>query len=264
MTETLPPHLTADDGRFLSPRDEARVHLADRAHLLARKAMERMPVDPGAAPGALLRAALDLHRHLDAVLAAAVVAERERGTSWSELGAAEDISKQAAHEKWARTVRLWSGRGRIAADRDLAAGSTLERAAELDAAYAAARPGAPADAVSAGLDAVRHPAAVDAEHARRGQAAVLHERRRALLDQANDLYDRYQRLDPTAPADRPRIAANRAADADLCDQLAALYGELAAAEPALAEDHRAEQDRHRAHAAQARHYAALLTEQSGA
>ncbi|GGO58914.1 hypothetical protein [Streptomyces lasiicapitis] len=261
MTDTeLPAHRTAVADRFLSPRDEARVQLAVQAQRLAAAATELMPVDPDAAPGALLRAALALEKAVHRMQDAAVVAERERGTNWTQLGETAGMTKQSAHRKWAQAVQVWAQLGRATTAGHIM--STPERAAWLDAYYAQTHPER-ADAVSAGLDAVRHPQALDSEHARRGRAAVLHARREALAQRSSILHEEFMGPADT-PADRAARASSARAFAALNDEQAELYTELAAAEPALAEEHLADAARAANEADRNREHAALLDERAGA
>lgn len=112
---------------------------------------------------------------MDEVVARAVVAEREEGTTWAQLAETADISKQGAHERWAPAVSAWAATGRTA----FPAGSgisTLDAARRLDRTYADRRPDQPQDPVSSGLDAVRFPGAAAAEAARRERAASLRAR----------------------------------------------------------------------------------------
>jgi hypothetical protein len=55
-------------------------------------------------PGDLVDEALALVRDADQVLRLAVAAERAAGTSWQEIGERLDITRQSAHERFARAV----------------------------------------------------------------------------------------------------------------------------------------------------------------
>ncbi|MGW4362527.1 hypothetical protein ACWEKU_27615 [Streptomyces californicus] len=91
----------APDGpRVLSPRDEARVLFAFEVERLRKEALALLPVDPAAPRGERLRRTLALKQMVDELVEHAVVAEREEGTTWSQVAAAAGISKQAAHERW--------------------------------------------------------------------------------------------------------------------------------------------------------------------
>jgi hypothetical protein len=65
---------------------------------LARRATER------GEPGPALRAIADLRRHLEELEEYHVETALARGASWSEIGAALGISKQAAHKRFAGRV----------------------------------------------------------------------------------------------------------------------------------------------------------------
>jgi hypothetical protein len=54
--------------------------------------------------GELVEDALRLVRHADEVLRLAIAAERAASTSWQEIGERLDVSRQAAHERFARIV----------------------------------------------------------------------------------------------------------------------------------------------------------------
>ncbi|MFJ9378826.1 hypothetical protein [Streptomyces sp. NPDC101455] len=84
----------------LSPRDESRVALALTLRQLADAVLDSVPVEPDPTPSDLLRTALKLQRRMDDVVREAVVAERERGTTWNQIGDAAGITRQSAHEKW--------------------------------------------------------------------------------------------------------------------------------------------------------------------
>jgi hypothetical protein len=56
--------------------------------------------DGYARPGDFLEEALALRAQVEWLLTRAVVLERERGTSWAEIGERLEASKQAAHERY--------------------------------------------------------------------------------------------------------------------------------------------------------------------
>src|SRR5882757_1949021 len=110
----------------LSPRDESRVALALTLRQAADAVLDAVPVEPDPAPGDLLRTALKLQRRMEDVVREAVVAERERGTTWYQIGEAVGITRQSAHEKWYSDIHGWAAIGRSALPPDL---QTLEVAA---------------------------------------------------------------------------------------------------------------------------------------
>ncbi|MEU9116252.1 hypothetical protein AB0D04_31960 [Streptomyces sp. NPDC048483] len=87
-----------------------------------------------------------------------VVAERERGTTWEQLARAAGTTRQSAHERWSPNVQTWARLGRAART----TGPTADMVAFLDEAYAQLDPDRAA-AVSAGLDANRHPGSAASE-----------------------------------------------------------------------------------------------------
>ncbi|TGZ12408.1 hypothetical protein DV517_75030 [Streptomyces sp. S816] len=247
---------TPETPHVLSPRDEARVHFALQAERLSDAALDLLPIDPAAPRGDRLRRALALKELLDTLVQRAVVAEREEGTTWTQLADAVGISKQAAHERWASDVTAWARIGRTV----FPSGSgrkALEAARRLDKVHASRRRDHPADAVSSGLDAVRFPGAVAAETARRERAAALYAQLEPLDARLRGLYEEWRLL--TEGGARPEArAAVLIRQAALEEEIAALYEELTAAEPELADEHRGSAERYRSNAAADREYAELL------
>ncbi|AKZ59554.1 hypothetical protein SAM23877_6509 [Streptomyces ambofaciens ATCC 23877] len=246
--------------RALSPRDEARVQFAHEANELAELALALLPIDPDAPRGDRLRRALSLRARLDHLVAGAVIAEREEGTTWAQLAAAAGMSRQAAHERWSGDVTTWASLGRTMHGR--ASGfNALDAAARLDRVYARRMDDQRGAAVSSGLDAVRFPGAVAAERARRERAADLHHRLEAITTQYRASIDRLKQLtdDRADPGERAAVLRRRAV---LQDQMSDLYDDLTGAEPELADEHRATCERYRADATADREYADLLQAKS--
>ncbi|MFC4463490.1 hypothetical protein ACFPH6_02510 [Streptomyces xiangluensis] len=256
----------------LSPRDESRVALALTLRQLADAVLDAVPVEPDPEPGDLLRTALRLQRRVEDVVREAVVAERERGTTWYQIGEAVGITRQSAHEKWYGDVHAWAATGRSALPPDL---KTLDVAAEADARYAALRPERP-QAITSGLDAVRFPGSHAYEASLRTRGSALHTRRMDLDAQADKLNDEYSTLHAQGPAapsaadgdpltlltayrgHAKAVRANRLALAAVHDEIATVYDQLVTAEPSLAEEHRTQADWHRNASEQTRAYADLL------
>lgn len=254
----------------LSPRDESRVALALTLRQMADAVLDAVPVEPDPAPGDLLRTALKLQRRMDDVVREAVVAERERGTTWNQIGDAAGITRQSAHEKWYSDVHGWAAIGRSALPPEL---KTLEVAAEADARYARLRPDRP-HAVTSGLDAIRFPGSHAYEASLRARGSALHIRRTDLDARATELNDAYNDLHAHGPTsatigDDPLliethrghadvVRANRLAIAAVHDEISAIYDELATAEPSLADEHHTQSTWHHNAANQARGYADLL------
>uniref|UniRef100_UPI003F49135A hypothetical protein n=1 Tax=Streptomyces sp. CA-136453 TaxID=3240050 RepID=UPI003F49135A len=258
MTDTpaaLPP--------VLSPRDESRVALARSAWHVADRARELIPVDPDVFTGGLLRQALEVAEEAQRLVTAAVIAERERGTTWEQLAQETGSSRQAAHERWFPAVQTWSRLGRRVGGGSPDADTAAEVVAFLDQQYArfdAKR----TDAVSAGLEAVRHPAPAPHEEALRARGQQLHARRVELLRDDRRNTAEYERLkSPTTRDGWLRLAANRTASADIDTALAAVYDDLVSAEPALADEHRADAEQHRTFAKQASSYVNHAIERAG-
>lgn len=218
----------------LSPRDESRVSFARAAWALARDAHALMPVDPDAPPGTVLSGALALQEKAEDLVKRAVIAERERGTTWEQIAQAAGITRQTAHERWANRTRAWADLGRTIHGPDDDAAETVSF---LDAKYALINPTQP-HAISSGLDAVRHPGSADGQDARRARGRALHTRREELERDADRLHEEWTRLkDPADRRGELRLAATLTAAADTHNALADLHQELAAAEPELAEEH---------------------------
>lgn len=252
----------------LSPRDESRVALALTLRQLADAVLDAVPVEPDPGPGDLLRTALRLQRRVEDVVREAVVAERERGTTWYQIGEAAGITRQSAHEKWYADVHAWAATGRSALPPHL---KTLEVAAEADTRHARLRPDRPR-AVTSGLDAVRYPGSHAYEASLRARGAALHLRRTELDARATRLNEEYGVLHARGPAggdplviDAHRghadaVRENRASIAAVHEEMADVFDQLATAEPSLAEEHRTLSDWHRNAGEKARTYAELLNQ----
>ncbi|MDV9195257.1 hypothetical protein [Streptomyces sp. Wh19] len=219
----------------------------------AAEAAVRLPV------GDLLRQALELEQEVHALVESAVVAERERGTTWDQIGAAAGTTRQSAHGRWSASIGTWSRLGRAISGTK----PTEEIVAFLDKRYALLEPER-TNAVSAGLDATRHPGSTAYEESLRTRGRDLHARRTELSRGDRRLDKERKRLkDPSDRTGWLRLAANLTASADAQDAVARVYNELVTAEPALAEEHRASADTHRGYAQNARNYAELALEQAG-
>ncbi|MFF9787727.1 hypothetical protein [Streptomyces nigrescens] len=259
-TDTPAPADTLAAGpRHLSPRDESRVRLAHTTWYLAKQARALIPVDPEAPNGDLLRSALEVERLARTVVESAVIAERERGTTWEQLAGAAGTTRQSAHERWSLDVQTWARMGRVT-DRDR---PTSEIVTFLDQCYAEAEPDRP-HAVSAGLDAIRHPGSSAYEDAQRTRGKTLHARRAELFRDIQRNNDEGKHLEDASDRDGwLRLAANQTAVGSLHDAMADIYEELLTAEPALADEHRASTEQHRTFASGARDYADLALKEAG-
>jgi hypothetical protein len=93
-----------------SRRALARLAFSAAAAQLADRARARVPTndDGGLRPGELLDEARSLFVAAQELLEKAIIFERERGTSWAELGEVLDISKQAAQQRHGQAVEDWT------------------------------------------------------------------------------------------------------------------------------------------------------------
>jgi hypothetical protein len=62
----------------------------------------------GGYDGALLADALRIAEFAEQVLAAAVVVEREDGTTWEEIGAVLGVTRSSAHKRWQPVAQRWN------------------------------------------------------------------------------------------------------------------------------------------------------------
>ncbi|MEU9126097.1 hypothetical protein AB0C96_40880 [Streptomyces sp. NPDC048506] len=245
--------------RHLSPRDESRVALARSAWRLRDEAHALIPVDPDAPAGGLLRQALALERLAQGLVEKAVIAERERGTTWEQLAGAAGTTRQSAHERWAADVQTWARLGWTAGTTQ----PTADMAAFLDQQYAQLHPDRP-DAVSAGLDATSHPGSAAYEDAQRTRGQQLHTRRDELDRDRGRNSEDYQRLKhPSDQGGWLQLAANLTANVDLNEALAQVYDELVGAEPALADEHRASAEKCREYVNNSRKFADIALQRAG-
>ncbi|MCX5216111.1 hypothetical protein OG689_44055 [Kitasatospora sp. NBC_00240] len=74
-------------------------------HLLG---MARLEDARGAEPGQHVRHAARLVEQANQLLAQAVVADRARGNSWDEIGAALGVTRSTAHGRYGTTYRRWA------------------------------------------------------------------------------------------------------------------------------------------------------------
>ncbi|MGW2725376.1 hypothetical protein [Streptomyces sp. NPDC001492] len=261
MTDTAPPR-----PELLSPRDEAHVAYGLRAKTLGDLAYDLLahPADSGddtnvVPPGERVRRALALRARLDLLIAQAGVADREDGATWTEIGAAAGITRQAAQERWGPHVAAWAAAGRRAVPEHRGV-SALEAATVLNLGYARLADDRPADAFSRALDAVRFPGAEAAERARRERAVTVRASLAGLADAENRRQDHLHRLarDGAEPAER---AAALRSLAELREESAERHDELAGLEPDHADSHRSAAAQARDRAAHDREFAALLAPQ---
>jgi hypothetical protein len=93
-----------------SRRALARLAFSSAAAQLADRARSRVPTndDSWSKPGELLDEARSLLVAAEELVEKAIIFERERGTSWTELGEVLGVSKQAAQQKHAPAVEDWT------------------------------------------------------------------------------------------------------------------------------------------------------------
>ncbi|MEU7206102.1 hypothetical protein [Streptomyces sp. NPDC045470] len=114
MTETDAPPTAAAGQDPPHPYTEealARLMLSDAYRQVADLALHGVTTGYDgssiAGGGSYVEEAAALVAGAESVLRRAVVYERERGTSWEEIGAALGIAKQSAHKKFAADVERW-------------------------------------------------------------------------------------------------------------------------------------------------------------
>jgi hypothetical protein len=101
---------TEDDHLSYSRTALARIALSWELMELANQAAAKVPTthDMWLRPGEAVSDALMLVSDAQEVLARAVVFERERGTSWEEIGARLDgITRQSAHARYKERIEDW-------------------------------------------------------------------------------------------------------------------------------------------------------------
>ncbi|WP_189602340.1 hypothetical protein [Streptomyces lateritius] len=90
----------------------ARLMLSDAHRDTAETALSRVGTHDDSsgtvAPGDFVREAAELLRLAEHAQRRAVVYERERGTSWEDIGEALGITKQSAHARFAEYVNEWT------------------------------------------------------------------------------------------------------------------------------------------------------------
>ncbi|MFE2684470.1 hypothetical protein [Streptomyces mirabilis] len=112
MTETeTPAEAEPDAAHPYTETALARIVLGGTYREVAEAALARIPTDSDGSsltgPGDSVRAAADLLALAEDVMRRAAVYERERGTSWDEIGEALGITKQSAHKRFAGAVETW-------------------------------------------------------------------------------------------------------------------------------------------------------------
>ncbi|MFE4056690.1 hypothetical protein ACFXP3_10400 [Streptomyces sp. NPDC059096] len=162
MTDTKP------ERPQLSPRDEAMVAVAESARIVAELVRGLVPAvyeERRSDPACYLHDVLTIRdKFLPTLLARAVIASRECGATWEQIGGAAGMTRQSAHEKWAPHQAAWEADGRRGRSRGEPV-DALRTAARLDDWYARGRDGSDGivtgprgyRAVTDGLDATDRP-----------------------------------------------------------------------------------------------------------
>ncbi|WP_330346678.1 hypothetical protein OG858_47070 (plasmid) [Streptomyces europaeiscabiei] len=112
MTETSPQaDTTPDPPHPYTPAALARLMLSDAYRNVAETALGRIGTEDDSSstvtPGGFVREAAELIRLAEHAQRQAVIYERERGTSWEEIGEALGITRQSAHTKFTDPVKAW-------------------------------------------------------------------------------------------------------------------------------------------------------------
>ncbi|MGW2181297.1 hypothetical protein ACWCXX_24995 [Streptomyces sp. NPDC001732] len=233
MDETNEP-----DGRArppaLAPVDEAMLVRAQTLMDLAEAALRDVATPyPSDDHGGILRDALFVQGIVDKLVDQAVVAERERGASWSALGNAAGISKQSAHERWNTKVGAWVMMGRQRNGIGHGPSDPAEHARRLDERLAGLTGEAP-DGISSLLPSLRDEAARQEANDRRAEVKRLQQRTEELRQECDEAYAAAMEAAGTDAAEEKRAvwAAKRFVRAEAFERLAAIE------EPAAAERRR--------------------------
>ncbi|MGW6606042.1 hypothetical protein [Streptomyces sp. NPDC055036] len=228
----------------LAPADEAMLARAQTLREITDAALRDVAqLYPGNDHGSLLRDALFIHGLAEQLVDQAVVAERERAASWTDIGYAASSSRQAAHERWKNDVGAWvlmerrrTGIGRGPAD-------AATHARYLDDWYADLV--GEQKAVSSLLPSLADEAARAEGDARRAEARQLHDRAEELRKESDTAYNEAMAATgtPAAKERREVWAAKHLARAEVYERLAVVeepvapeHRRRAAAQRTLAQD----------------------------
>ncbi|MEU0074098.1 hypothetical protein ABZ027_31855 [Streptomyces sp. NPDC006332] len=207
----------------LAPADEALLTRAQTLREITDAALrdiaQRYPDDDH---GSLLRDALFMAGLAERLVDQAVVIERERGASWTDIGNAASSSRQSAHERWNTTVGAWvlMGRRRTGISRGPADPTT--HAHYLDEWYADLV--GEQQAVSSLLPSLTDQAARTEGDARRTEARQLHDRAEELRKEIDTAYNAAMEATGTGAAEEKRAlwAAKHLARAEVYERLAVI------------------------------------------
>jgi hypothetical protein len=207
----------------LAPADEAMLARAQTLREITDAALRDVAqLYPADDHGSVLRDALFIHGLAERLVDQAVLAERERGASWTDIGNAASSSRQAAHERWNTTVGAWvlmerrrTGIGRGPAD-------PATHARYLDDWYADLVD--EQQAISALLPSLHDEAARAEANSHRAEAKQLHERAEELRKEIEAAYTAAMEATGTDTAAEKREvwAAKHLARAEVYSRLAAI------------------------------------------
>ncbi|WP_351235354.1 hypothetical protein [Streptomyces sp. NPDC002133] len=216
--------------------DEAYVAHADALSRLAADALRDIPLELRALDreyGGFLSAALHLRYLADVLVEKAVIVEKERGASWTDIGNAAGMTKQSAHEKWGTAVGAWTV---VNQRRHPTEFGSAHLARRIDEWYAELHPDEE-HAITAGLastDPTRGVAEAQAAAAHRVAARLLYARLDELKKENAVAFNAAFEATGT-----DGHAAARQRRADMRTAQAEVYEQLAIAEPTIADEHRA-------------------------
>lgn len=223
---------TTERPQALTPTDEALLARAQTLREIADAALrdiaQRYPADDH---GSVLRDALYIHGLTERLVDQAVVAERERGASWADIGNAANSSRQAAHERWNPTVGAWVLMERRRTGIGCGPADPATHARYLDEWYEDLV--GEQRAVSTLLPSLSDEAARAEAEARRAEARHLHDRAEELRKEIDTAY-----RESMAASGTPTEAEKRAVWAAKAFQRAEVYERLAVIEEPAASEHR--------------------------
>lgn len=214
----------------LTPLDEAMLARAQTLRRITDAALRDIAQDyPDSRHdhGSVLRDALFLAGLAETLVDQAVIAERERGASWTDIGYAASSSRQSAHERWKNDVGGWvlMGRRRTAISRDLSDPATHAR--YLDE-WHDDLVGEDPHAISALLPSLRDEDARIEAAARRAEAKQLHQRAEELRKEVDAASNDAVGATTAREEKRAVWAAKHFARAEVYERLADLEEPIAA------------------------------------
>ncbi|MFI8365296.1 hypothetical protein ACIGD1_34730 [Streptomyces sp. NPDC085612] len=221
--QSRPPALTPVDEAMLA-RAQTLMEITES---VLRDVCEQYPVGD---PGRVLRDALFVQGLVDELITKAVIVERERGASWTDIGNAAGISKQTAHERWNTKVSAWVLMGRQRNGIHRGAADPAAHAQYLGE-WADALVGKGRDVISRLLPSLHDPAARQEANDRRAEVKHLELRAEELRLDCDKAYRAAVEAVGTDAAEEKNAvwAARHFARAEVYDRLAVVE-ELAAVE----------------------------------